>query len=253
MSEQDNDGPFGDDDSKAGYGRPPKHSRFKKGQSGNTRGRPKGAKNKPPAPDDLAKIVAEEGSRLMKVKRDGESEMMSTARLITRKVMMDAAAGNHRSQKLALTLMAQSRDKRLDRDAATFAEAFKYKTFCQERIAEAQRSGKPSPHFSPHPDSIVLDFETQEVRCLELMPDAYELMRGYEHSLAYFQTAAYDICKGGYDADHGQILFEELVHVFEQMKIVSKALDIPWSENERRGPDFKRLRRLKDKVLADVT
>jgi len=31
-----------------GYGKPPAHSRFKPGQSGNPRGRPKGVKNKRP-------------------------------------------------------------------------------------------------------------------------------------------------------------------------------------------------------------
>jgi hypothetical protein len=32
-------------DYKVGYGRPPKHTRFKPGQSGNSKGRPKGRKN----------------------------------------------------------------------------------------------------------------------------------------------------------------------------------------------------------------
>jgi hypothetical protein len=32
-------------DYKVGYGKPPRHTRFKKGQSGNPRGRPKGKKN----------------------------------------------------------------------------------------------------------------------------------------------------------------------------------------------------------------
>ena len=32
-----------------GYGKPPKESRFQPGQSGNPRGRPRGAKNKRPA------------------------------------------------------------------------------------------------------------------------------------------------------------------------------------------------------------
>ena len=33
------------DEQPVGYGNPPKESRFKKGQSGNQRGRPKGSKN----------------------------------------------------------------------------------------------------------------------------------------------------------------------------------------------------------------
>ena len=32
-------------DQDAGYGKPPRHSRFKKGQSGNPKGRPRGGRN----------------------------------------------------------------------------------------------------------------------------------------------------------------------------------------------------------------
>ena len=32
-------------DHDAGYGKPPRHSRFKKGQSGNPKGRPRGSRN----------------------------------------------------------------------------------------------------------------------------------------------------------------------------------------------------------------
>jgi hypothetical protein len=39
------EGPMSDEDENAGYGPPPRRTRFKPGQSGNPRGRPKGARS----------------------------------------------------------------------------------------------------------------------------------------------------------------------------------------------------------------
>ena len=52
-----------------GYGRPPKHTRFAKGASGNSAGRPKGSKNLKTIISDLltAPIVMREGDRTRRV------------------------------------------------------------------------------------------------------------------------------------------------------------------------------------------
>ena len=50
-----------DADYQVGYGKPPIETRFKSGQSGNPRGRPKGAKNK------TSRIPAKNEERLKKV------------------------------------------------------------------------------------------------------------------------------------------------------------------------------------------
>ena len=41
MTDESDDEAAGPDDDKVGYGKPPKHSRFQPGRSGNPRGRPK--------------------------------------------------------------------------------------------------------------------------------------------------------------------------------------------------------------------
>ena len=52
-----------------GYGKPPQHSRFRKGQSGNPRGRPKGSKNLATIVGAALdqKIVVNEGDRHRKI------------------------------------------------------------------------------------------------------------------------------------------------------------------------------------------
>ena len=53
-------------DYEVGYGKPPRHTRFKKGQSGNPRGRPSGSKNLKTLLNEALNervVVTEEGGR----------------------------------------------------------------------------------------------------------------------------------------------------------------------------------------------
>lgn len=76
------------DDYEVGYGKPPKSTRFKKGQSGNPRGRPK----------KLAPSVAGQVSRLMReqysARVNGELVSMTGEEMIARRLMEKALKGD---------------------------------------------------------------------------------------------------------------------------------------------------------------
>lgn len=97
----------GEQDDKVGYRRPPKHTRFKKGQSGNPRGRPK--KEAPPIEDVFRKVM----SSPVKL---GDGRSVSVIEAAVRKLAKDALSGDR--QALRLLLRELRNPKLLDPDYA---------------------------------------------------------------------------------------------------------------------------------------
>jgi Family of unknown function (DUF5681) len=79
-----------DDSGQVGYGRPPTHSRFKSGQSGNLRGRPRGARGK-------KKILEEILQETHSVIENGVRRRRSTFGLIILSLRNRAIEGNLRA------------------------------------------------------------------------------------------------------------------------------------------------------------
>ena len=82
------------------------HSRFKKGQSGNPKGRPKGAKPKASRRTERLKgIILEEAYRMIGV-RDGLREVkVPMAQAIVRALAVNAVKGQQRAQRLFTELL----------------------------------------------------------------------------------------------------------------------------------------------------
>lgn len=78
-----------------GYGKPPQHTRFKKGQSGNPKGRPLGCKNS-------ATLLREALGEQVVVSENGRRMTMSKKQAIIKQIVNKAASGDHRSIQLLL-------------------------------------------------------------------------------------------------------------------------------------------------------
>jgi hypothetical protein len=90
---RDNEGDY-----EVGYGKPPRHTRFKRGQSGNPRGRPPGAKN-------LSTLLNEALNELVVVTENGGRKRISKRQAAFKQLVNDAAKGNWRALKLLVDIL----------------------------------------------------------------------------------------------------------------------------------------------------
>jgi hypothetical protein len=84
-------------DYEVGYGKPPKHSRFKPGQSGNSKGRPKGSRN-------FKTDVKATLKSSVNVNRDGKPHKITTQEAMLLRLKEKALNGDIRSLNLLMAL-----------------------------------------------------------------------------------------------------------------------------------------------------
>ena len=80
-----------------GYSKPPRHTRFEKGRSGNPKGRPSGAKN-------LSTLFIEALNETVIVAENGGRRKISKRQAIVKQIVNKAAKGDWRCTKLLLEL-----------------------------------------------------------------------------------------------------------------------------------------------------
>ena len=110
--------PYDDEgDHEVGYGKPPRYSQFVKGQSGNPRGRPAGAKN-------LKTLLNKALNELVVVTENGGRRKISKREAIVTQLVNRSAKADYRAIQILLGML---RDIGGDTDAhssdATFTEA----------------------------------------------------------------------------------------------------------------------------------
>lgn len=112
------------DDYEVGYGKPPKHSQFKKGQSGHP-GRAKGSKN-------LATVIRKELAKKVAVTDDRGRRMISKFEVAIAMLVNKAVKGDHRSMTQVLALWRQ-----LEADAETSGAVAAFSTDKDQEVLAA--------------------------------------------------------------------------------------------------------------------
>lgn len=141
-----------------GYKRPPKHSQFQPGQSGNPKGRPRGAVPDLSLAEQPALEAVLKGSRKqIKIRESDRVSEMSMRDVIIQSIFKSAATGNARSQGLALDVIRQAEQKHAQEVQEKSAFWSHYKEVMSARLQDAAAKGEPAPHMLPHPDDIAID------------------------------------------------------------------------------------------------
>ena len=101
---------------RVGYRRPPVGTRFRSGQSGNPRGRPKGARN-------LSTIVAAALSERVAVNENGRRRRITKLEAAVKQLVNRAASGEARATQLLLALVQANEARPAQHDADRLGEA----------------------------------------------------------------------------------------------------------------------------------
>jgi hypothetical protein len=141
-----------------GYGKPPAHTRFRKGISGNPAGRPRKDKSRSSMETEMSAAFLAQSRRMVTVQdKDGQISQIPALDAVVLAQLKSAMKGNAYAQENFL-----KRSERLEKEEAESielqnAKAEHHIAWCRGEIEAARSEGRPEPEFLPHPDDIIFE------------------------------------------------------------------------------------------------
>lgn len=150
-----------------GFGKPPEQHRFKKGRTGNPKGRPKKAKEREPprrfGDGVLDSELVEEAFRQLQLHENGKPVRLPTSQAIVRSLLLDGVKGNRLAKRYAFELLRREEREALERSIEFYNRYAEKKAKGEALIQRCRTEGRALPRFYPHPDDILLDEANLEV------------------------------------------------------------------------------------------
>lgn len=210
-----------------GYSRPPKAFQFKKGVSGNPKGRPK------KSTDTNYECLYEENVKRLAYKaayekvpvREGDKTVyMPAIEALLRMMLRRALKGDRGMLRDYFRYVAKIESDRRSEKIETMTTAFEYKENARKAREQAKKENRPAPEFVFDPDNIEIDTVTGSVTSKgPLTREQKQELDELRKLKADAETAIREIAVDLEETPDDQLLLDDKAHAEKIVKMLTEA------------------------------